>query len=82
MGEEYLNTIIKNLETAMYIPGEESEDKEYGYSLVLSLLYEQNNANASRAADRLLDYALKKYTFENLLVDPSKQDIFKEEAGL
>lgn len=62
---EYLDSIIKNLDTAIYIPVNDDRilEKEFGFGLVIQQLQFQNNPEASKAATRLQEYAERKYTF-------------------
>lgn len=61
---EYLNTINKNLDQAIYIPIEQIEEKKYGFMLVISQLETNDNPKASAAAKRLTDYIKKKYSIK------------------
>ncbi|KKQ35333.1 MAG: hypothetical protein US51_C0008G0002 [Microgenomates group bacterium GW2011_GWA2_37_6] len=63
---EYLNTINKNLEQAIYIPNEQMDDKKYGFGLAIFQLKFENNPKASAAAQRLIDYLKRKYSIEGL----------------
>lgn len=71
---EYLNTINKNLEQAIYIPNEQIEDKKYGFGLAIYQLKFENNPKASAAAEHLTDYVKRKYSIEFTEVKNEKLD--------
>lgn len=59
-----LNTIEKNLMQSIYIPKEQTEEKQYGFQLVYNQLLIENNPKASVAAETLKEFISKKYNIK------------------